>query len=109
MAFVVLAELLGAELILGAFLGGMVISLIKAPQDDELVHKLEAFGFGFFIPVFFILAGVNLDLGALFESPESLALLPVLLLLSVVIKISTGSSFSKITILEGNPGRRFLA
>jgi Kef-type K+ transport system membrane component KefB len=86
MAFVVLAELLGAELILGAFLGGMVISLIKAPQDDDLIHKLEAFGFGFFVPVFFILAGVNLDLGALLESPESLALLPVLLVLSMLIK-----------------------
>jgi Kef-type K+ transport system membrane component KefB/Trk K+ transport system NAD-binding subunit len=87
MAFVVLAELLGAELILGAFLGGMVISLIKAPQDDDLIHKLEAFGFGFFIPVFFILAGVNLDLGALLESPESLVLLPVLLILALLIKI----------------------
>jgi Kef-type K+ transport system membrane component KefB/Trk K+ transport system NAD-binding subunit len=86
MAFVVLAELLGAELILGAFLGGMVISLIKAPQDDDLIHKLEAFGFGFFVPVFFILAGVNLDLGALLDSPESLALLPVLLVISLLIK-----------------------
>ncbi len=87
MGFVVLAELLGAELILGAFLGGMVISLIKAPQDTDLVHKLEAFGFGFFIPVFFIMAGVELDLGALFESPTSLALLPVLFVVALVIKI----------------------
>jgi Kef-type K+ transport system membrane component KefB/Trk K+ transport system NAD-binding subunit len=96
MAFVVLAELLGAELILGAFLGGMVISLIKAPQDDELVHKLEAFGFGFFIPVFFILAGVNLDLGALLESPESLVLLPVLFLMSLVIKAVPVVIFKKL-------------
>ena len=86
MAFVVLAELLGAELILGAFLGGMVISLIKAPQDDELIHKLEAFGFGFFIPVFFILVGVNLDLRALSESPDSLVLLPVIFIFSLLIK-----------------------
>lgn len=86
MAFVVLAELLGAELILGAFLGGMIISLIKSPQDDDLIHKLEAFGFGFFIPVFFILVGVNLNLGALIESPESLALLPVLFIISLLIK-----------------------
>ena len=64
MGFVVLAEVLGAELILGAFLAGMVISLIKAPQDEDLIHKLEAFGFGFFIPVFFIMVGVELDLVA---------------------------------------------
>jgi Kef-type K+ transport system membrane component KefB/Trk K+ transport system NAD-binding subunit len=96
MAFVVLAELLGAELILGAFLGGMVISLIKAPQDDELINKLEAFGFGFFIPVFFILAGVNLDLGALLESPDSLALIPVFLIISLLIKFIPSVLFRRL-------------
>lgn len=87
MAFVVLAEFLGAELILGAFLGGMVISLIKAPQDDDLIHKLEAFGFGFFVPVFFIMAGAELDLSALVESPASLALLPVLFVVGLLVKL----------------------
>ena len=96
MAFVVLAELLGAELILGAFLAGMVISLIKSPQDDDLVHKLEAFGFGFFIPVFFIMAGVELDLGALFESPASLALLPVLFIVALVVKIGPAFLFRRV-------------
>jgi len=96
MAFVVLAELLGAELILGAFLAGMVISLIRAPQDDDLVHKLEAFGFGFFIPVFFIMAGVELDLRALFESPASLALLPVLFIIALVVKIGPALLFRRV-------------
>ncbi len=96
MAFVVLAELLGAELILGAFLAGMVISLIKAPQDEDLVHKLEAFGFGFFIPVFFIMAGVELDLKALFESPTSLLLLPVLLIVALVVKTVPALLFRRV-------------
>jgi len=96
MAFVVLAELLGAELILGAFLAGMVISLIRAPQDDDLVHKLEAFGFGFFIPVFFIMAGVELNLRALFESPASLALLPVLFIIALVVKIGPALLFRRV-------------
>lgn len=86
LAFVVLAQFVNAELILGAFLAGMVISLLKSKQDDGLVHNLEAFGFGFFIPVFFILVGVNLDIGALLASPESLLLAPVLLLISLVVK-----------------------
>jgi len=86
MAFVALAGALGVELILGAFLAGMVISLIKTPQDADLVHKLEAFGFGFFIPVFFIQVGAELDLRSLFESPESLLLLAVLLGLSLLVK-----------------------
>ena len=87
LAFVVLAEFVNAELILGAFLAGMIISLLKSPEDDGLVHRLEAFGFGFFIPIFFILVGTTLELQALFESPENLLLLPVLLLASLVVKI----------------------
>jgi Kef-type K+ transport system membrane component KefB/Trk K+ transport system NAD-binding subunit len=87
LAFVVLAQLVNAELILGAFLAGMVISLIKSQQDEGMIHNLEAFGFGFFIPIFFILVGVNLDLGALLESPESLLLVPVLLIASLFVKV----------------------
>jgi len=86
MAFVALATLLGVELILGAFLAGMIISLIRIPEDVDLVHKLEAFGYGFFIPVFFIMVGVELDLGQLAESPRSLLLLPILLLISLIVK-----------------------
>lgn len=87
LAFVVLAEFVNAELILGAFLAGIIISLLKSPEDDGLVHRLEAFGFGFFIPVFFILVGTTLELRSLFEAPESLLLLPVMLLVSLVVKI----------------------
>lgn len=96
MAFVVLAEMLGAELILGAFLGGMVISLIKAPQDDDLVHKLEAFGFGFFVPVFFIMAGVELELGELFENPTILALIPVIFIMGLLVKIAPSLIFRRL-------------
>ncbi len=86
LAFVVLAETVNAELILGAFLAGMVISLIRSPEDTGLVHNLEAFGFGFFIPIFFILVGANLNLGALFSEPRYLLLLPVMLLVSMLVK-----------------------
>ena len=87
LAFVVLAEFVNAELILGAFLAGMIISLLKSPEDEGLVHRLEAFGFGFFIPIFFILVGATLELQSLFESPGSLLLLPVLLVASLGIKV----------------------
>ena len=87
MAFVVMAEFLDAELILGAFLAGMIISLIKRPEDDGLVHNLEAFGFGFFIPIFFIMVGVGLDIQALLSSPELLVALPGFLVIAVVIKL----------------------
>lgn len=87
LTFVVLAEFVDAELILGAFLAGMIIALIKEPQDELLVDKLEAFGFGFFIPIFFILVGVNLDIQSLVDSPEGLLMLPLLLILSMIVKI----------------------
>lgn len=95
MAFVVLALVLGIELILGAFLAGMIITLLRRPEDIDLVHKLESFGFGFFIPIFFILVGVNLDLGALVESPESLLLLPLLFLIAMVVKIGPALLFKR--------------
>ena len=87
MSFVVLAEFVDAELILGAFLAGMIISLLKGSEDEPLVHKLEAFGFGFFIPVFFILVGIDLDLQALAESPESLLSLPQFFLIAIAVKL----------------------
>lgn len=85
--FVVLAEFVGAELILGAFLAGMIITLLRAPEDDALVEKLEAFGFGFFIPVFFIMVGVQIDLQALLAAPETVLFLPVIFAVAIVVKL----------------------
>lgn len=96
LTFVVLAGFLGVEIILGAFLAGMIISLLKSPDDVDLINKLEAFGFGFFIPVFFILVGVNLELQALFASPQSLLALPVLLAIALLVKTAPALLFRKI-------------
>ena len=43
---VALAEGVGAEYILGAFLAGVVVSLLN--PDEEMVEKLDSFGYGFF-------------------------------------------------------------
>jgi len=87
MAFVVLAEFIDAELILGAFLAGMIISLLRRPEDEGLIHNLEAFGFGFFIPVFFIMVGVDLNIQALLSSSELLVALPAVLLIALGVKL----------------------
>lgn len=98
MLFVVLAEFVNAELILGAFLAGVIISLLKGPEDEALVEKLEAFGFGFFIPVFFIMVGVDLDLSAAFDAPARLVLVAVLFVVATLVKVIpvliAGRSFS---------------
>jgi trk system potassium uptake protein TrkA len=66
--FVVLAETLGIEIIVGAFLAGAIVALLRTPEDRELSSQLEAIGFGFFIPIFFIMVGVDFDLPALLSS-----------------------------------------
>jgi len=85
--FVVLAEILGAEVILGAFLAGAVISLLGRPEDEDLSHQLESIGFGFFIPIFFIMVGVDFNLQALLESTEALILVPFLVLAAFAVKM----------------------
>ena len=93
--FVALSETLGTEVILGAFLAGVLLALLS-PQDDstgELREKLEALGFGFFIPIFFILVGVRFDLRALAASPQSLTLALLLILSAFAIKMLASLPF----------------
>ncbi|MFP5105365.1 monovalent cation:proton antiporter family protein [Neobacillus sp. C211] len=73
-----LSETVGAENILGAFLAGVLVSLLSPNQ--ELVHKLDSFGYGFLIPIFFVMVGVNLDIWSLFNEKKLLLMIPLLLL-----------------------------
>ena len=85
--FVVLAETLGAEIILGAFIAGAMLSLISTREDMEAMHQLEAVGFGFFIPIFFIMVGANFNLGVLISSPGALLILPFLVIAAFLVKM----------------------
>jgi Kef-type K+ transport system membrane component KefB len=87
--FTALAESLGLEVILGAFLAGAVLSLVD--RDRMMTHpafrqKLEAVGFGVFIPVFFVASGIRFDLGALFGSASTVARVPLLLLALLLVR-----------------------
>ena len=67
-AFAAIAEALGLEAILGAFMAGAILTLVD--KDEAMTHpqlrsKLEAAGFGIFIPVFFVTSGIKFDLDAL--------------------------------------------
>jgi len=84
-ALVALSETFGAENILGAFLAGVLVSLLSPNQD--LVHKLDSFGYGFLIPIFFVMVGVNLDLRSLFMDPKILLLIPLLFIALVISKV----------------------
>ncbi len=83
--FVVLAQELGAEIILGAFLAGVLVSKISRGEIPNLQLKLDAIGYGFFIPIFFIMVGVNFDLSALTASASSVILVPTLIVMAYLV------------------------
>ncbi len=87
-AFVALAERFGLESILGAFMAGAVVGLL---DQDGASHpnfrlKLEAIGYGFLIPVFFVTSGLRLDLHGLVENPAALLRVPVLVLALLMVR-----------------------
>jgi Kef-type K+ transport system membrane component KefB len=80
LVFVVLAETLGLEAILGAFLAGAILKI--ADRDGMMTHshfhrKLEEAGFGIFVPIFFVASGVRFDGHALFASSSALVKVPI--------------------------------
>ena len=80
-AFVVLARRFGLESILGAFLAGAVVGMVDRDTSSHprFRAKLEAIGYGFLIPVFFVTSGLRLDLHGLFASPSALLRVPLFL------------------------------
>ncbi|HHD0013335.1 TPA: cation:proton antiporter [Staphylococcus aureus] len=82
---VALAEGVGAENILGAFLAGVVVSLLN--PDEEMVEKLDSFGYGFFIPIFFIMVGVDLNIPSLIKEPKLLIIIPILIVAFIISKL----------------------
>src|SRR5207253_11118807 len=79
----------GVEAILGAFMAGAIIKLVD--RDVMLTHpmfrtKLEAAGFGVFIPFFFVSSGVKFDGHALFSSASALAKIPLFLAVLLVVR-----------------------
>jgi Kef-type K+ transport system membrane component KefB len=80
--FVVLASRFGLEAILGAFLAGATLKLVD--RDEGMTHaflrqKLEAVGFGVFVPFFFVATGVKLDVSHLSHSGSALVRVPIFL------------------------------
>jgi Kef-type K+ transport system membrane component KefB len=79
--FVALAAKFGLETVLGAFVAGAVLNIV---DKDSMSHpqfrvKLDAIGYGFLIPVFFVFSGLTFDLHALINNPWTLLRVPVLL------------------------------
>ncbi|HEY9409860.1 MAG TPA: cation:proton antiporter [Jiangellaceae bacterium] len=89
-AMFALAEVLGLDPVLGAFAAGILVHLFLGSGDPrEAAHvlsRLEGIGFGFFIPIFFVVSGVRFDLDALLDDPSALLLLPIVLVLFLIVR-----------------------
>ena len=100
---VVLAESVGAEDILGAFIAGIVIKLLQPAHSTQ--EKLDAIGYGIFIPFFFILTGAKIDVPGLLGSPKTLILIPLFFAAYVLAKVPAyfglRQRFKRINALAG--------
>ena len=76
-----LAAVFGLDAVLGAFVAGVLLRRYAPPgPDNKLAPKIEALGFGFFIPLFFVMSGAKLDIDSIVENPGRLLVFFVLLL-----------------------------
>jgi Kef-type K+ transport system membrane component KefB len=90
LALLVLSQELKFDAILGAFMAGALLSaLTDVDRDVELGgfrHKLEAIGFGFFIPVFFVSTGIGFPMNELFDDSSALLRIPLFLVLLLAVR-----------------------
>ncbi|MGE6737510.1 cation:proton antiporter, partial [Streptomyces sp. NPDC059900] len=89
-AMLALSAAFGLDVLLGAFAAGLLTRLVfqgAAPESgEEVLGKVEAMGFGFLVPLFFIVTGIDFDLASLLDGGRALLLLPVFLLLFLVVR-----------------------
>jgi Kef-type K+ transport system membrane component KefB len=89
MGLVALAVRQGLEAILGAFVAGAMLSVLDhdyARTHPKFHEKLEAIGFGVFIPVFFVASGIQFDASALFGGASTLVRVPMFLAALLVVR-----------------------
>lgn len=87
LVFLALSQALGAKVVLGTFLGGVLVSLLATKEDQDIIHQIESIGYAFFVPMFFVMIGVRFNLAVLLDHWQEAALLvPVLLVIAVAVK-----------------------
>ena len=87
--FAALAHGFGVDSLLGAFVAGVVLRV--ADRDDRpnieiFQAKLDAIGFGFLIPVFFVVTGAQFNVDALFSHTSALELVPLLVVSILIVR-----------------------
>jgi Kef-type K+ transport system membrane component KefB len=87
----------GLDVILGAFAAGLVVGLVaQGPEGEPLRARLDAIGFGVFVPIFFVTSGIGLDVDALFKNGSTIARVPVFLALFLLVRGLPAMLFGRI-------------
>ncbi len=81
------ASSLGLDVLLGAFVAGVILRLFTAGEDNEAMEsKLEGIAYGFFIPLFFIVSGTRFDVRSIVEDPSIALRVPLYLALFLLVR-----------------------
>jgi Kef-type K+ transport system membrane component KefB len=82
-----LASDLGLDLLLGGFAAGLITrEVLRGREVTVLDSKLTAVAFGFFVPLFFVVSGMNLAISALFDDVHGIVKMVVFLGLFLVVR-----------------------
>src|SRR5262249_23467892 len=85
-ALVLLAVDVGFDFVLGAFAAGLVVGIaLRSPEGETVRLRLEGIGFGFLIPIYFVVTGMSFDLDSLLTA-RGLGLAALFLALLVVVR-----------------------
>jgi Kef-type K+ transport system membrane component KefB len=86
-ALALLASKLGLDLLLGGFAAGLITrQVMQRSEVPAFNSKLTAVAFGVFVPFFFVVSGMRLDLQALFASPSGVLKLVLFFVLFLVVR-----------------------
>ena len=86
-ALALLAHELGLDLLLGGFAAGLITrQMLTTREVPGFDARLTAVGFGLFIPFFFVVSGMQLDIDALFGSVSGVVKLVVFFVLFLVVR-----------------------
>lgn len=85
------AASLGLDTLLGAFTAGIIYRLLVSAgaskaEEQQVESKIEALFLGYFVPIFFVVTGINFDLASLTSSPIALAKVPLFLGLFLLVR-----------------------
>ena len=103
-ALVTFSAVFDIDIVLGAFAAGFILRFIRPEGNLSLEAKLDGIGFGFLIPLFFIVSGCKIDLSAIAADPATLIRFIVLLIgiraVPVAISLALGKTRSTYTVHE---------